>query len=187
VKIFDGQKGKRLDEAEYLTFTHKRCPRCKRVKTVSLFYRKITRTARGWAWDSHCIECRRAYCSNYGTANRQRRNARLHAWRLRNPVAARKNDKRARLKRKYGLSEQQIDTMRAAQQSKCAICERITSRLFVDHCHTKGHVRGLLCQTCNTFLGWYERKADTILRFQKYIDKHARSGVSRRRAAGIGE
>lgn len=40
MKIFDGQKGKRTDEAEYLTYTHKRCPNCASVKSVDLFYRK---------------------------------------------------------------------------------------------------------------------------------------------------
>jgi phage FluMu protein Com len=72
MKIFDGQKGKRLNEADYLSFTHKRCPACDAVKVVSMFYRKTTKTARGWAWDSHCIECRRAYCVGYGTAGRMR-------------------------------------------------------------------------------------------------------------------
>lgn len=174
MKILDGQKGKRCDEAEYLTYTHKRCPKCRTVKSVSLFYRKNTTTARGWAWDSHCIECRRAYCSAYGTANRDRRNARLKAWRISNPRATSNNDKRARLKKKYGLSIEDVAAMRAQQEGKCAICERSTQRLFVDHCHVKGHVRSLLCQTCNTFLGWYEKKADAILRFQTYVARHAK-------------
>ncbi|WP_255985101.1 endonuclease domain-containing protein, partial [Klebsiella pneumoniae] len=69
-------------------------------------------------------------------------------------------------------TEDDIEQMRANQDGRCAICNRKTRRLFVDHCHTKGHVRGLLCQTCNTFLGWYEKKADTILRFQAYIEAH---------------
>lgn len=175
MKIMNGQQGKRCGEAEYLTFTHKSCPKCGAVKVVSLFYRKTTKTSRGWSWDSHCIECRRLACSKYGSANRDHRNARLRAWRLKNPSAAAKNDQRARLKRKYGLSESQVNAMRAAQGGKCAICQRSTSRLFIDHCHTKGNVRALLCQTCNTFLGWYERKADTILRFQRYIEAHAKS------------
>jgi hypothetical protein len=173
VKIFDGQKGKRLNEAEYLAFTHKRCPACNAVKAVSLFYRKRTRTARGWAWDSHCIECRRSACAEYAASSKEQRNARLRAWRRKNPSAAARGDRRARLKRAYGLSEDDVQRMREAQGGRCAICERATSRLFIDHCHTRGHVRGLLCQTCNTFLGWYERKADTIIRFQRYISERA--------------
>jgi len=170
MRIFDGQKGKRLNEADYLAFTHKRCPSCEAVKSVDLFYRKRTKTARGWAWDSKCIECRRADCRDYGAGSKELRNARLRAWRKQNPVAAAIKDQRGRLKKKYGLSPEEVGAMREAQGGRCAICERSTPRLFVDHCHTKGHVRSLLCQTCNTFLGWYEKKADTILRFQRYIE-----------------
>lgn len=174
MKIFDGKKGKRLNETDYLAFTHKRCPACAAVKTVDLFYRKNTATARGWAWDSHCIECRREACREYGATAKDLRNTRLRDWRKKNPAAASGVDKRRHLKQKYGLTPAQVDAMREAQDGRCAICDRRTARLFVDHCHTKGHVRSLLCQTCNTFLGWYEKKADTILRFQHYIERHRR-------------
>lgn len=173
MKVIRGQQGKRCDEAEYLTFTHKHCSRCDQVKAVSLFYRKKTKTARGWAWDTYCIDCRRAMCRDYGQATKEARNARLRKWRRNNPKAAAAGDRRARLKAKYGLAEADLDEMRESQDSRCAICERRTSRLFVDHCHTTGQVRALLCQTCNTFLGWYEKKADTILKFQAYIEQHA--------------
>lgn len=174
MKIIDGQKGKRCDEAEYLSYTHKHCGSCGEVKEVSLFYRKNTRTARGWSWDSHCIECRRAACRDYGAASKETRNARLRKWRKDNPKAAARLDAKRHLKQRYGLAPEEVEVMRAAQDGRCAICERQTRRLFVDHCHTKGHVRALLCQTCNTFLGWYERKANTVLKFQRYVEKHRR-------------
>lgn len=172
MRIFDGQKGKWCDEAEYLTYTHKRCPVCDRIKTVDQFYRKNTATARGWAWDSRCIECRRAECRDYGASSKETRNARLREWRRKNPSKAAAVDARRRLKAKYGITAEQVEHMRHAQGGQCAICERQTSRLFIDHCHTKGHVRALLCQTCNTFLGWYEKKAETIIRFQRYVEAH---------------
>jgi Recombination endonuclease VII len=62
-----------------------------------------------------------------------------------------------------------VGRMREEQGGRCAICGRATERLLVDHCHVTGCVRGLLCYTCNTFLGWYEAKADTILQFQAYL------------------
>ena len=173
MKILDGQKGKRCDEATYLTYTHKRCPCCREIKVVSLFYKKIARTARGWAWDSRCIECSRGQCRSYSASNRETRNARLRQWRKKNPESARRHDKNGRLKQKYGLSIEKVEKMRTAQNGKCAICGKETKRLFVDHCHTKGHVRALICQTCNTFLCWYEKKADTIIKFQEYIAAHA--------------
>lgn len=172
MKVIEGQKGKRCDEAEYLTYTHKRCGQCDQVKAVSLFYRKKTKTVRGWAWDTYCIGCRREQCRDYGQATRDARNTRLREWRRKNPGAAAQVDRRRHLRVKYGITEADVAIMREAQGGRCAICGRATSRLFVDHCHTRGYVRGLLCQTCNTFLGWYEKKADTILRFQEYIARY---------------
>lgn len=171
MKIIEGQRGKRCDEAEYLTYTHKRCPACGVVKIVGQFYRKVTTTARGWSWDSQCIECRRAACRTYGADNKDSRNARLRAWRRSNPLAAAELDKRRALRAKYGLTVDDVEQMRAAQDGRCAICNEPTERLLVDHDHTTGQVRALLCQTCNTFLGWYENKADTILAFQRYLDR----------------
>lgn len=172
MKIIDGQKGTRCSEAEFLTFTHKRCPNCDTVKSVTLFYRKVTKTSRGWSWDSQCIDCRRSYCRVYSVNHRDQRNARLRKWRKNNPDDVRRHDRNGRLKFKYGLTAEQVEAMRTEQNGCCAICEKATSRLFVDHCHTKGHVRALICQTCNTFLGWYEKKANVILKFQDYIAKH---------------
>lgn len=174
MRIFVGQKGKQCDDATYSAYTHKVCTTCLVTKSVSLFYRKITRTKRGWAWDSRCIDCRRRECKRYGATNKESRNARLRAWRRKNPAAATKNDRNRRLRRQYGITVAEVEKMRKRQNGRCAICQKKTNRLFVDHCHTKGHVRALLCQTCNTFLGWYEKKADTILKFQQYISTHAK-------------
>lgn len=53
-----------------------------------------------------------------------------------------------------------IDYIRMSeiQGGVCAICERPPKkgRLYTDHCHVTGRVRGLLCPGCNT---WLERKA----------------------------
>lgn len=40
--------------------------------------------------------------------------------------------------------------------------------LCIDHDHTTGKFRGLLCQICNRQLGWYENNKENI---QKYLDK----------------
>ncbi len=52
----------------------------------------------------------------------------------------------------YGLSSKDYWQIYAWQESKCAICVRATGarkRLSVDHEHSTGLVRGLLCQKCN--------------------------------------
>jgi hypothetical protein len=177
-----GQKGKRCDEAAYLEYTHKFCKRCESVKAIQLFRARKSQTLRGWSWDTYCIDCRRAESRDYGRSNKRRRNLRLQAWRKKNAQAAKARDRRARLKAKYGVSESQVDAMRTAQHGACAICEKATTRLMVDHDHVTGKVRALLCQTCNTFLGWYEKKAGHILRFQRYLDLYGSGPRGRNRS-----
>jgi hypothetical protein len=66
-----------------------------------------------------------------------------------------------------------------SQGGICAICGKTENNnprmkfFCVDHCHTTGKVRGLLCQECNFFLGKLERELDNLDKFTQYIQKHA--------------
>lgn len=73
-----------------------------------------------------------------------------------------------RLKR-YGLTLETWEEILAEQGGVCAICRQEpsrtgqnTQRLQVDHCHSTGRVRGLLCLRCNSLLG-HARDDQTIL------------------------
>lgn len=72
-------------------------------------------------------------------------------------IRAKKLDEHYR--RKYGITGAVRDRMLSEQGGVCKICKRAPdprhggSRLHVDHCHTTGRVRGLLCSPCNTALG----------------------------------
>ena len=57
------------------------------------------------------------------------------------------------LRRKYGLSRHDYETLVVGQRACCAICDLRVARLVVDHDHRTGHVRGLLCASCNIALG----------------------------------
>lgn len=59
------------------------------------------------------------------------------------------------IKSKYGLTRIEFELMLVSQDSKCAICKSKTE-LVVDHDHTTGKVRGLLCRRCNFVLGILE-------------------------------
>lgn len=66
---------------------------------------------------------------------------------------------------KYGLTDADYMAMVAAQDGRCALCGSDPARsggrgdkwLHVDHCHSTGRVRGLLCFPCNNVLGRVEQ------------------------------
>jgi hypothetical protein len=85
-------------------------------------------------------------------------------------------------RKKYGIDFAEYQRMLNAQNGVCACCERPESRLTdagdlrmlsVDHNHTTGAVRGLLCSNCNLVLGY---ACDDVTVLQKaigYLRKHA--------------
>lgn len=81
----------------------------------------------------------------------------------------------ARRKSKYGVSPEQFDAMLAAQKEACAICgtkePKGRGAFNVDHCHTSGVVRGLLCQPCNTALGLFRDDTVLLSRASTYLDE----------------
>lgn len=79
--------------------------------------------------------------------------------------------------RKYSITAADYMRMLAEQDGKCAICRRPPKvrRLNIDHCHKHGHVRGLLCYSCNYGLGVFR---DVISSFENaviYLKKNYRS------------
>ena len=56
--------------------------------------------------------------------------------------------------KKYGLSEEQYRSILERQDNRCAICRRPFEerRASIDHCHTCGMVRGILCFWCNRYM-----------------------------------
>ena len=57
--------------------------------------------------------------------------------------------------RRYGLSLADYRALEKRQGHACAICRTVTRVLCIDHCHVTGRVRGLLCRSCNSALGFY--------------------------------
>lgn len=159
-----------MSESEYEEFTHKTCSDCGQVKTVESFYRKSARTKRGWFWDSHCIDCRNSYSRDYAAGNRERRNSRLKKWRENNPDGARRTDRSKHYRRAYGITVEEADRMKSQNGGKCQICNRVASKLNIDHCHKTGAVRGVLCSVCNTYIGMIGDDPTVAQRMADYLN-----------------
>lgn len=73
------------------------------------------------------------------------------------------------IKHRYGLTLEQYEQIVANQDGKCAICRVDNSQSFgkeklcIDHSHSTGKVRGILCHKCNLILG-FANDDPTLLR-----------------------
>ena len=76
--------------------------------------------------------------------------------------------------KRYGISLKKYDEMIIAQNHRCAMCQKhiseLTKLLAVDHNHTTGKVRALLCSRCNIRLGLFEDKLFKSM-CEEYLNK----------------
>lgn len=73
-------------------------------------------------------------------------------------------------KRRYGINNLEYENKLKLQNNKCAICRK-EEKLQIDHNHTTGKVRELLCRFCNTILHYFENEVKKNM-FLKYLEKH---------------
>jgi hypothetical protein len=75
------------------------------------------------------------------------------------------------LKAKYGITPEDYNSLFAAQGGVCAVCSRPQGRLHVDHDHSGGAVRGLLCGACNRALGLLKDNTGVLASAIRYLNR----------------
>jgi hypothetical protein len=75
------------------------------------------------------------------------------------------------LKRRYGLTAEEADTMLEVQGGLCAICKAAPAA-HVDHDHATGRVRALLCFNCNGGLGQFKDNPAALHAAAYYVQFH---------------
>lgn len=78
---------------------------------------------------------------------------------------------------KYGITKEEYLVMYREQAGACAICfypepPSYVPTLNVDHDHTTGKLRELLCRNCNTALGMVQDDIETLESMINYLKKH---------------
>lgn len=81
------------------------------------------------------------------------------------------------LKNKYNIELSTYNKMLAAQNNLCKICKSSDpgpkGTFAVDHCHSTGKVRGLLCYSCNTGLGFFKDNIDNMIAATNYLKENS--------------
>lgn len=83
-------------------------------------------------------------------------------------------------RQRYGISWEQVQDLLAKQELGCAVCRRTLSfegtkgrdLPVVDHCHSTGKVRGLLCTPCNLMLGYSYDDASVLEAAIRYLKEN---------------
>jgi len=135
----------------------KTCSHCQQEKELTAYYQFWDRwTGRKYP-SSRCKPCHQMYRST-------------------NPNTKR-NRKADKLKLRYGLDHERWQEIRHEQNYSCMVCgvteEALGKKLDVDHCHTSGVVRGVLCNPCNTMLGHARDKIEVLEAAVEYLRKNS--------------
>ena len=108
----------------------------------------------------NCLDCEKFVARKYNAAN---------------PEALALRNRKSKLKRAFGLTLEQYQEMLHAQDQRCALCGTDVpggrGSFVVDHCHTHGNIRGLLCNLCNVGLGALRDSPDLLRRAAEYVER----------------
>lgn len=164
------------------------CTKCKLTKPLSDFH-KCTISKDTFAY--YCKKCTASYAKKYNSLPEQKvkaairrkiryqkedkeyRRKQQREWR--NTKGGRRKYLNSHLKALYGITLEQYEKMFEEQNGVCAICKQpeINRRLSIDHRHSDGIVRALLCTKCNYLVGIIESSfwglKDKVF---DYIERH---------------
>lgn len=135
------------------------CNECLAAKPLAEFAPDLT------GWQGRRRICRACYRAKQSARHAQRKSEPAYK------AALVINRRRSDLSRKYGITEPEYLALLASQGNACAICctQPNGQRLAVDHDHTTGKVRGLLCGHCNKALGLFGDDADRLRKAAEYV------------------
>lgn len=113
----------------------KKCSKCQVVRPLSSFNKN---RAKKDGLQNYCRECSISRAQQWHSENSDKRSDpdRIRSYNL----------------AKHGLTPDEWDEINEAQSGKCPICGQ-GGRMFVDHDHSSGLVRGIICEHCNRGLG----------------------------------
>lgn len=144
---------------------NKICRICAVDKPLSAFRQRLTGTYR-----HECKDCQRQICRDNYWKDPKKAQALNNRPEVKAKAAVKRKQKQVEtphlaqeqfFKTRYGINFQTYHQLLVQQNQVCAICQQPeirkrngkTMALAVDHCHSTGKVRGLLCNSCNTGIG----------------------------------
>lgn len=109
----------------------------------------------------YCYECKKL--QTYKDAKKYPDRVSLSTW-------------KSKIKKLYNLTESDYSLMFENQNGCCGIClnpvEYRGKNTHIDHCHTSGKVRKILCSNCNTAIGLMKDDVEILKKAIEYIEEY---------------
>ena len=117
-------------------------------------------------------ERNRTFCANNPERCREYRKR----YNQKHPDKVRAGQRRRKLRHLYGIEEHDYQRLLQEQGGRCAICGgQDEQHLSVDHDHSTGEIRGLLCRQCNLVIGNAQEDPNILEASMRYLEKHGRT------------
>ena len=139
------------------------CFKCKQERHITEFY---CTERRGYSW---CKQCGRDWAKDYYKKNKKR---------------IQETNRKHQLKYTYGITEEEFLQRSVAQDNRCFICGEEETRnggagggkrpLSIDHDHTTGEVRALLCGRCNSAVGFVQESSEVAMKLGGYLHSYGK-------------
>lgn len=120
-----------------------------------------------------------ARAKEYRQKNKEKIKRDLKNWHLNNKehvkqynIGRREFKKDSHLRIKYNINLEQYKALCKEQNYKCSICLNHDENLVVDHCHSSGLIRELLCKKCNSAIGLLKEDINNLNNAISYIMRH---------------
>ena len=149
-----------------------KCPHCKIGKPPESYGPDKSQTSGRKSWCKSCL----------AIATRQQLKRRLEAdpggfglrWRLQKRIY----DRNRIIRKRCNADPEQVSKLLSAQAGLCAICMKPESDprktvLSIDHDHSTGVIRGMLCDACNRGLGLFRDRIDLLVSAAEYLTRVA--------------
>lgn len=99
------------------------------------------------------------------------------AWAAANPKEWDRHRRKSHLRKQYNITPEEFDRILRDQGGVCAICgdppgDSRGFRPHVDHCHSTGRVRGILCGRCNIGIGQFQDDPELVAKALAYLESH---------------
>lgn len=143
------------------------CTSCRIDKETTEFY------SHKWGKSgvaSRCKKCRNSESAAYRKLNPEKMAAQARKWRNNNKKRHLNNV----LMLKFKISVDAYERMYKEQNGCCAICESLSisgRRMAVDHNHSTGEIRGLLCDKCNRGIGFLKDSIHNLQKAVNYLER----------------